>query len=124
MLKFNYKFFDSTTYTYEKSSRSPQKFKDTEMFTCSGPKGVLALFSRDWSSHIGQYDMHLSKSGFCNVTDHSTAIDFKDLIDDSKLIVSQKDGEPIDKNPFFEVLEEFYKDFVMTGKVKYISEVE
>ena len=120
MLKFNYKFFDSTT--YQKSSRSPQKFKDTAMFTCSGPKGVLALFSRKWSPRIGQYDMHLSKSGFCNVTDHSTAIDFKDLIDDSKLIVSQKDGKTVDKNPFFEVLEEFYRDFVMTGKVNYASE--
>ena len=94
------------------------------MFTCSGPRGVLALFSRDWSPRIGQYDMHLSKSGFCNVTDHRTAINFKEHINQSKLIVSQKDGELIDKNPFFEVLEEFYEDSVMTGKVKYVNEVQ
>jgi len=124
MLKFDYRFFDSTTYTCKKSSRSPQKFKETEMFTCSGSKGVLALFSRKWSPHIGQYDMHLSKSDFCNVTDHSTTIDFKEHVDDSKLIVSQKEGKSIDKNPFFEVLKEFYEDFVMTKKVKYASEVE
>ena len=117
MLECDYYFIDSGFF-------EGREVVNNEFFHCSGPKGILFLFSRGRPSGGGQLSMHLVDSDPKSIINYENSVHFKEFVDDSKLCSSVKDGKTVDRNPFFEVLEEFYKDFVMTGKVKYVNEVQ
>ena len=124
MLKFDYKFFDSTIYTYKDSSRSPQKFKETEMFTCSGPKGVLVLASRRHPIGGGHYDPHLVKSGPEGIVDNSTSVLFEEFRERFSICTTHLGADFPGEQVFFEFLQDFYTEKVLTNKFKYTKEAE